>query len=693
MNRPMRPAWRRSVARGGLLALAGAALAIAIAIACMAVFLMAKEKQHLEEGARQDAQNLAQLLEATVLEVLRNSDLVLRVVASRYRDARARGNFDPGQFNRMLVEMQAAQPAIANLRVLDRDGLARFGQDLPISSGDRADFQRLKRDPAAGTVFSGPAAAGRVTGDPGIVLWRRLEAPDGSFAGAVSIGLTSASLHRLVSGLGLDRLDHVKLLDANARLIYRYPAPPNLAGLIGGEDASPALRELILAGRLEANFRTAQPGGAPRFESLRKVGEYPLNVLTSFAASGDLAASQRRSMLQALFVLQMVLLVTYSAWRVFRFFSRTIESEARWKFALEGGHQGVWDWDLAARKVWRSPRFTEMLGYTPEDFGDAEESWTSRTHPDDASGMQAAIQRHLSEGAPFYEADFRMRHRDGHWVWVHARGKLLTRTADGRPWRMVGTVMDVSEHHALEEENRRLTAALEATVAQRTAELEGALLRLQLATAAADIGIWTWEFDGDRIVWDERLYDMVQAPPDVRASGLLDELWSRHVPPEDQLRLQQAIDRCKADGSPLDYEYRLLQADGRMRYIHSSGLVQRDAQGRPCRLIGSNRDLTPQRELEASLKQSRDWLELALTSAGLATWDFRLDTGQLRVSPRWAEIMGYQDGAALPQRISEWEALFLPDDLAAAKHARQLHFSGETARYEIEYRVRRRDGV
>jgi PAS domain S-box-containing protein len=693
MKGALSPAWQRFAARGGLFALVAAALVAALA--ALAVSWALLEKRHLEERAEQDAQNLARLLEATVLETLRKCDLVLRIVTDDYRDELARGSFDPRDFERSLTEIQASLPAIANLRTLDRDGLARFGADLPrdapVSYADRPDFQRLKLDPQAGLVLSEPAI-GRITGEPGIVLSRRLEAPDGSFAGAVSISLTSTSFDKLVASLELGPLDRIELRAANAALVYLYPTPSALRELVGSRAVSPALGALLAAGRAEQNFRTVPADGVPRFGSLRKVGEFPLNVIASIGASGDLAVWRRHSMIHALFALLMVTLAGYSAWRVYRYAGRLADSEALWKFALEGSHQGAWDWDLRRHKVWFSPRFTELLGYSQAEFGTAEDDWRGRMHPDDEAGTDASIERHWREDTPFYEADYRLRHRDGRWVWVRSRGRLMERAPDGRPVRMVGTLTDVSERHALEEENRRLTAGLGATVRERTAELENALLQLELATTAAGIGIWSWDFDGDRIVWDQRLFDLLDAPPELRASGDLYVLWCRHVPPEDVARLTALMARCKAEGCPLDFEYRLRRADGGLSYIHSAGIVQRDAQGRPRRLIGANRDLTPQREMEASLKESKEWLELALSSAGMATWEFHLGTGGLRVNARWGELMGYPADAPLPDHLSEWEARVVPEDLVVIRQARTRHFTGDTERYEVEYRVRRNDG-
>ena len=184
-------------------------------------------------------------------------------------------------------------------------------------------------------------------------------------------------------------------------------------------------------------------------------------------------------------------------------------------------------------------------------------------------------------------------------------------------------------------------------------------------------------FDGDRIVWDQRLFDLLDAPPELRASGDLYVLWCRHVPPEDVARLTALMARCKAEGCPLDFEYRLRRADGGLSYIHSAGIVQRDAQGRPRRLIGANRDLTPQREMEASLKESKEWLELALSSAGMAS--HRSGHQANRTKPDHGHAGTRRDigvAHAVPgrrQRVGHHQRLFHAD---AVRHFHRVRIGG-----------------
>ncbi len=147
------------------------------------------------------------------------------------------------------------------------------------------------------------------------------------------------------------------------------------------------------------------------------------------------------------------------------------ESEARWQFALEGSGQGVWDWTIPTGDMFFSTRWRAMLGYGPGEIDGRYEEWNRLVHPDDLPGMLAEIQRHLGDNAPYYHHEHRRMGRDGGWLWVLDRGKVVERGADGRPVRMIGTQTDISDRRAAEDEIRRLNSDLERRVDERTAEL------------------------------------------------------------------------------------------------------------------------------------------------------------------------------------------------------------------------------
>ncbi len=132
------------------------------------------------------------------------------------------------------------------------------------------------------------------------------------------------------------------------------------------------------------------------------------------------------------------------------------ESEERWKFALEGAGDGVWDWNVQADTVVFSPRYKEMAGYTDEDIAANEDAWRQRIHPDDRAQVDEDIHAYLDGRTPAYYNEHRIVCKDGSIKWVLARGMIVSRTSNGKPLRMIGTHADITARKAMEERMRHL---------------------------------------------------------------------------------------------------------------------------------------------------------------------------------------------------------------------------------------------
>ncbi|HAN72397.1 MAG TPA: sensor domain-containing diguanylate cyclase, partial [Actinobacteria bacterium] len=114
--------------------------------------------------------------------------------------------------------------------------------------------------------------------------------------------------------------------------------------------------------------------------------------------------------------------------------------------ALEGSRLGLWDWNMQTGETILSERWAEIIGYTLAELEPVSiETWLAHAHPDDLEISRGYIEAHSRGETDFYDAVVRMRHRDGHWVWVHDRGRIVERDAAGRPLRMVGTHEDVTD--------------------------------------------------------------------------------------------------------------------------------------------------------------------------------------------------------------------------------------------------------
>ncbi len=129
-------------------------------------------------------------------------------------------------------------------------------------------------------------------------------------------------------------------------------------------------------------------------------------------------------------------------------------SESRWNFALESARQGVWDYDYRRRDTFYSPMWARMIGYEPGEISGEADAWLSLVHPYDLPTLLREEKRHLEGETEQFECEFRMRHKDGRWVWILDRGRVIARDEAGHPLRMIGTHTDITE-------NRRLTEALQ----------------------------------------------------------------------------------------------------------------------------------------------------------------------------------------------------------------------------------------
>ena len=139
------------------------------------------------------------------------------------------------------------------------------------------------------------------------------------------------------------------------------------------------------------------------------------------------------------------------------------DSEFRWKFAIEGAGDGLWDWNVPQSTVFYSSRWKEMLGFTQDEIGTGLEEWRKRIHPDDIERVMADVQAHLDGLTPLYLIEHRLSCKDGRWKWILTRGLIVSRDATGQPLRIIGTHSDITqghqaaaERHVMQEEIRKL---------------------------------------------------------------------------------------------------------------------------------------------------------------------------------------------------------------------------------------------
>ncbi len=261
--------------------------------------------------------------------------------------------------------------------------------------------------------------------------------------------------------------------------------------------------------------------------------------------------------------------------------------EVRWKVAIEGAEQGVWDNDMVNDMPFVSETWRRLRGIPDDAETDHSlEKWLSEIHPDDVAHVRAELARQASGETDTINYQYRQRHYDGHWIWILSRGRVVRRTADGKPARVIGTDTDITDIKKVEEEHQQMSE------------------RLRVAMVAADMGRWEFNVRETEAYWDDRLLEMFGVTHmDNRLPG---DFWATLIHPDDQERAFQISEDSVARGVDLALDYRICRPDGEIVHVRSRAVFVADPKNGD-RFVGVNIDITEdirrQEELEAARAQ------------------------------------------------------------------------------------------
>ena len=138
------------------------------------------------------------------------------------------------------------------------------------------------------------------------------------------------------------------------------------------------------------------------------------------------------------------------------------EERRRLAAILDGTHVGTWEWTVPSGEVIFNERWAEIVGYSMDELEPISiDTWTGLCHPDDLKRSGELLEAHFKGELDAYECEARMRHKDGHWIWVLDRGKVCEWDEDGNPLLMSGTHMEITDRKEAAAELSRVNQDLE----------------------------------------------------------------------------------------------------------------------------------------------------------------------------------------------------------------------------------------
>ncbi|NCA72265.1 MAG: PAS domain S-box protein, partial [Sphingobacteriia bacterium] len=280
-------------------------------------------------------------------------------------------------------------------------------------------------------------------------------------------------------------------------------------------------------------------------------------------------------------------------------FKELDEQEHRLSDIIRGTNVGTWEWHLKTGETRFNERWAEILGYSLAELAPLSiETWFSLAHPEDLQESKALLQRHLSGETDYYECEARMRHKDGHWVWVRDIGKVIRWSDDGTPLTMSGIHQDVTEH--------------------KRAEIEAAQARRRLETLIGNLpGIafrcrndphWTMEF-----MSQETASITGYAPAELIENRVM--AFADLIDPRDRERVWSTVQQALEARRVYDVEYRILDRESRVRDVMERGVGVWSEDGSLEALEGFISDITERHAVQEALREAQ-------RIAHLGSWTF-----------------------------------------------------------------------
>lgn len=327
------------------------------------------------------------------------------------------------------------------------------------------------------------------------------------------------------------------------------------------------------------------------------------------------------------------------------------KSQERLDSAVKGAEIGLWDWDIDTDEIYWSDVHKKLLGIKDKKFLANRDEFIKRIHPEDKDILKQAVKDHLENKKP-YDLKFRLLHSDGHYIWIHSKGRAFF-DKEGNPIRMAGSAYDISETKKIEE------------------DLKITRERFDLALKGSSVGLWDWDLETGEVRCSDRKLEILKAPKK-KNFRLFFKGWEKRLHPKDLPVVAQSIEKHLKKGVPLEVEYRFKGYDGKYVWLSSKGQAIFDKDKNPIRISGSTTDISEKKETAYKLQTAEGIRETIIDSSYDGYWDWHIQEDYEYMSPKFWQMFGYKPEEK-KHHPSEWQKIIVKESLEEAIKNYQRH--------------------
>jgi PAS domain S-box-containing protein len=349
-----------------------------------------------------------------------------------------------------------------------------------------------------------------------------------------------------------------------------------------------------------------------------------------------------------------------------RLYDELRKANERFELAERASGGYVYEWDQIQGKMVRSASFATVTGY--DEPASRQISWLDLIHPEDRHRVQQETAAFMRAGGTF-SIEYRLRHRDGHFVHVWNQGTVLLNNA-GQAMRTVGIVVDISKRKQIEEDLRKSEAQMR-----------------QMADAMPQL-VWISNAAGEVSYYNQRAAEYAGLQPN--AAGLWQ--WQPVLLEDDLAATVQAWQAATDTGQPYVKEHRLQMASGEYRWHLSRAYPARDEHGRITNWFGTATDIHDLKLAQEAREMANYRFRVAEEAANGFSFEWDVRAGTVVRSSGLKRVLGYDENE-LPQGWAGWASLVHPEDVPGKEAdliAALNQFAGDTK--DSEYRARDKNG-